>query len=57
MKPLEALQIRVDHEIAENERGLRGPVADDPYWVGRLNGLLWTRAAIASAIGNRDPVK
>ncbi len=39
----------LEYEIAENERGLRGPVAGLPYWRGRLAGLIFARAALARA--------
>ena len=40
---------KIDHEISENERGLRGPVKGEPYWKGRLNGLWFAREAIKEA--------
>jgi len=36
----------LESEIAENKRG---PVANDPYWKGRLNGLTFARAILIAA--------
>ena len=38
---------KLELEIANNERGLRGPVHGQDYWKGRLNGLHRAHALMA----------